>query len=197
MASKVVSRTRKKDVVKVVHGTLLRTNIRAQMATASPPLGPQLGQRGINVANFCKDFNKETGHIKPGTILPTRVSIKPDRSYELEICSPMSTFLLKRAAGIRRGSQFGSAGEVAGILSVKHLYEIAKIKSRDKTLVGVPLQEICQMLVKTCRTMGIKVQYEDLDPVEYGKFLEERREIIAKQLQEWADKKAAKMLRTA
>lgn len=53
------------------------------------------------------------------------------------------------------------------------------------------------MLIKTCRTMGIKVQHEDLDPVEYQKFLDERREIVAKQLQEWADKKAAKMLRTA
>ena len=110
------------------------------MATAAPPLGPQLGQRGLNVANFCKDFNKETGHIKPGTLLPTRISIKPDRTYELEICTPMSTWLLKRAAGIRRGSQFGASGEVAGILSVKHIYEIAKIKSRDKMLVGVPLK---------------------------------------------------------
>lgn len=110
------------------------------MATAAPPLGPQLGQRGINVANFCKDFNKETGHIKPGTLLPTRVSIKPDRTYELEICSPMSTYLLKKAAGIQRGAQGGGDREVAGILSVKHIYEIAKIKSRDKFLVGVPLK---------------------------------------------------------
>uniref|UniRef100_A0A7E4W043 Large ribosomal subunit protein uL11m n=1 Tax=Panagrellus redivivus TaxID=6233 RepID=A0A7E4W043_PANRE len=194
MASKVASRARKKDVVKVVHGALLKTNIKAQMATAAPPLGPQLGQRGINVANFCKDFNKETSHIKPGTILPTRIAIKPDRTYDLEICSPMSTYLLKRAAGIRRGGQ--TTHDIAGKLSVKHIYEIAKIKSRDKVLVGVPLKDICEMLVKTCRTMGIQVQHEDLDPVEYQAFLDNRREMVSTQLQEWADKKAAKMLRT-
>ncbi|VDN38991.1 unnamed protein product [Cylicostephanus goldi] len=66
MATKAVARVRKKDIVKVVHSALLRTNIRAQMASAAPPLGPQLGQRGVNVANFCKEFNKETAHIKPG-----------------------------------------------------------------------------------------------------------------------------------
>uniref|UniRef100_A0A1I7XH58 Large ribosomal subunit protein uL11m n=1 Tax=Heterorhabditis bacteriophora TaxID=37862 RepID=A0A1I7XH58_HETBA len=105
MASKAAVRVRKKEVVKVVHGALLKTNIRSQMASAAPPLGPQLGQRGINVANFCKEFNKETGHIKPGVVLPTRISIKPDRTYDLEICSPTTAWLLKQAAGINRGKQ--------------------------------------------------------------------------------------------
>uniref|UniRef100_A0A914XYN5 Large ribosomal subunit protein uL11m n=1 Tax=Panagrolaimus superbus TaxID=310955 RepID=A0A914XYN5_9BILA len=194
MASKVATRVRKKDIVKVLHGTLFKTNIKAQMATAAPPLGPQLGQRGLNVANFCKDFNKETGHIKPGAVLPTRVQIKPDRTYDLEICSPTSSWLLMRAAGIRRGRQYG--GEIAGKLSVKHIYEIAKIKSRDKVLVGVPLKDICEMLIENCRKIGVKVQHDDLDPVEYKEFLDKRRETVAQQLQEWADKKAAKMLRT-
>jgi large subunit ribosomal protein L11 len=85
------------------------------MASAAPPLGTQLGQRGVNVANFCKDFNQRTEHIKLGrnrlwnpvtiflgALLPTRIDIKPDRTYELEICTPMSTWLLRRAAGINR-----------------------------------------------------------------------------------------------
>ncbi|KHN86270.1 putative 39S ribosomal protein L11, mitochondrial [Toxocara canis] len=194
MATKVGARVRKKEVVKVIHGALLKTNIRAQMATAAPPLGPQLGQRGLNVANFCKEFNKETGHIKPGTLLPTRISIKPDRTYDLEICSPMTTWLLKRAAGIRRGKQFH--GEIVGKLSVKHIYEIAKVKSKDKCLVGVPLQDICRMIIKTCRTMGIEVIREDLDPNEYRAFLEKRKKIVDEQLKELAEKKAAKVLRT-
>uniref|UniRef100_A0A1I7ZS89 Large ribosomal subunit protein uL11m n=1 Tax=Steinernema glaseri TaxID=37863 RepID=A0A1I7ZS89_9BILA len=195
MASKAGSKVKKKEIVKVVHGALLKTNIKAQMATAAPPLGPQLGQRGINVANFCKEFNKETGHIKPGTVLPTRISVKPDRSYDLEICTPASSWLLKRAAGIRRGKQ--NDDEVVGRLSVKHIYEIAKIKSRDKCLQGVPLKSICEQLIKQSRTLGIEVVREDLDPVALGEFLNERREIVAKQLQELADKKAAKMLRTS
>uniref|UniRef100_A0A7I4YHU9 Large ribosomal subunit protein uL11m n=1 Tax=Haemonchus contortus TaxID=6289 RepID=A0A7I4YHU9_HAECO len=194
MATKAVARVRKKEVVKVIHGALLKTNIKAQMASAAPPLGPQLGQRGLNVMNFCKEFNKETGHIKPGVPLPTRISIKPDRSYDLEICTPTTSWLLKQAAGIARGKQ--NPGEVAGKISVKHLYEIAKVKSRDKVLQGVPLQFICQKMLKQCRTLGIEVQREDLDPVKLKIFLDERRRIVEEQLKALADKKAAKMLRT-
>ncbi|WKY02781.1 hypothetical protein Q1695_016226 [Nippostrongylus brasiliensis] len=195
MATKAVARVRKKEIVKVVHGALLKTNIKAQMASAAPPLGPQLGQRGLNVANFCKEFNKETGHIKPGVPLPTRITIKPDRTYDLEICTPTTTWLLKQAAGIARGKQ--NPGEVAGKITVKHIYEIAKVKSRDKALQGVPMEVICRQIVKTCRTLGIQVQREDLDPVELKKFLDERRVIVAEQLKALADKKASKMLRTA
>lgn len=79
------------------------------MASAAPPLGPQLGQRGLNVANFCKEFNKETGHFKQGVPLPTRITVKPDRTYDLEICTPTTTWLLKQAAGIGRGK--ASKGE--------------------------------------------------------------------------------------
>lgn len=201
MASKAVTaakastaRIRKKEVVKVVHSTFLRTNIRAQMATAAPPLGPQLGQRGLNVANFCKEFNKETSHIKPGTLLPTRITVKPDRTYDLEICTPTTSWLLKRAAGIRRGTQF--PGEIAGKISVKHVYEIAKVKSRDKILFGVPLQEICRMIIKQARTIGIEIIKEDLEPVELKKFLEARKEKVAADMKALAEKKAAKILRT-
>ncbi|KAI6192836.1 Ribosomal protein L11 domain protein [Aphelenchoides fujianensis] len=190
----VVKKARKKEVVKVIHNTYLKTNIRAQMASAAPPLGPQLGQRGVNVVNFCKDFNRNTEHIKPGTILPTRIDIKPDRTYDLEICTPMSTWLLKKAAGINRAGE--TRQDIAGKLSVKHIYEIAKIKSKDKVLVGVPLKEICAQLLKTCSNMGIQVQYEDLDPAELQKFLDERREVVQTRLKELSDKKAAKMLRS-
>ncbi|KAI6223465.1 hypothetical protein M3Y95_00893000 [Aphelenchoides besseyi] len=194
MAANLVKKGRKKDVVKVIHNTFLKTNIRAQMASAAPPLGPQLGQRGVNVANFCKDFNRNTEHIKPGVLLPTRIDIKPDRTYDLEICTPTSSWLLKRAAGITRGSE--SRHETAGMISVKHIYEIAKIKSKDKVLVGVPLKNICMQLIKTCNNMGIKVQHEDLDPTTLQAFLDERRDVVKAQLQAFADKKAAKMLRS-
>ncbi|CAD5221022.1 unnamed protein product [Bursaphelenchus xylophilus] len=193
MASKLAGKAKKKDLVKVIHPPFIKTNIRAQMASAAPPLGPQLGQRGLNVANFCKDFNAKTSHIKPGALLPTRIYIKPDRTYDLEICSPMSTWLIKKAAGVNRAAE--NPGEICGFLSVKHIYEIAKVKSADRALTGVPLKEICEMLIKTCRTCGVKVQKEDLDPEVLGPFLESRKEIVAQQLQAWADKKAAKMLR--
>ncbi|MFH4984672.1 hypothetical protein AB6A40_011381 [Gnathostoma spinigerum] len=73
MAAKMAARMKKRNVAKVVHGTFLKVIIRAQLATAAPPLGPQLGQRGLNVANFCNDFNKQTSHIKPGELLKSYV----------------------------------------------------------------------------------------------------------------------------
>jgi len=89
------------------------------MATAAPPLGPAIGQRGLNVANFCKEFNKVTSNIKPGqnvslemqpvypetytlgVVLPVTVSVKPDRTYDLQITTPQTAWLCRQAAGIR------------------------------------------------------------------------------------------------
>ncbi|CEF67493.1 39S ribosomal protein L11, mitochondrial [Strongyloides ratti] len=190
MSAKIV-KSKKKEIVKVIHGTLLKTNIRAQCASAAPPLGPMLGQRGLNVANFCKDFNKDTSHIVNGAVLPTRISIKPDRSYDIEICSPATSWLLMQAAGITRGKT--SKNEIVGKLSVKHIYEIAKVKSKDKVLVGVPLKEICQQIIRTCRIVGIEVQKNDLNPQELKDFLDQRKVTVSAQLKELSDKKAAKM----
>ncbi|VDN41821.1 unnamed protein product, partial [Gongylonema pulchrum] len=174
------------------------------MATAAPPLGPFLGKRGINVANFCKDFNRATSHIKPGVPLPVRVTVKPDRSYDMEICTPTSMWLLMRAAGIRRGAS-NPWKEVCGKITVKHIYEIAKIKSKDKCLVGVPLKVserffslflVCEQLIKTALSLGLKIVREDLDPTEYRKFLEERKRAVDEELKKIEDEKAAKVLRT-
>ncbi|VDO47653.1 unnamed protein product [Onchocerca flexuosa] len=66
--AKVGARVRKKPVIKIIHNPLYKAIVKAQMATAAPPLGPILGKRGINVANFCKDFNRATSNIKPGTL---------------------------------------------------------------------------------------------------------------------------------
>ncbi|VDM14641.1 unnamed protein product [Wuchereria bancrofti] len=165
------------------------------MATAAPPLGPNLGKRGINVANFCKDFNRTTSNIKPGTPLPIRVTIKPDRTYDLEICTPTSMWLLMHAAGIRRGATCPRE-EISGMITVKHIYEIAKIKAADKCLLGVPLKLICEQLIKTAHTIGLKVVRGNLDPVEYRKFLEERKVVVDRELKKIEEEKAAKVLRT-
>jgi len=187
------SKSGKKNVAKGPLEPSFKIEIRAQMATAAPPLGPELGQRGVNVANFCKDFNKRTTNIKPGTLLPVQVSVSPDRTYELEMFTPTGGWLLKQAAGIRREKQ--TPGEIVGKLSMKHIYEIAKFKSNDKVLVGVPLKEICLLLLKECDKIGIQVQNGDLDPVALKVFLDERREIVAAQLKEIEEREAAKMLR--
>lgn len=128
--SKQTGRVLRKVIGKVEHNTKLRTNIPAGMAVAGPPLGPMLGQRGINIAAFCKDFNERTKELKPGVPLPCRISLNADRTYELVIHSPPATFFLKQAAGIPRGAMY-PGNEVSGKITRKHLYEIAKIKLED------------------------------------------------------------------
>ena len=84
----------------------LKTTIPAQMAVAGPPLATQLGQLGINIQQFVKDFNLRTSIYKEGVPLPTRTTMNPDRSYNLVIHHPTNTYLLKQAAGVKRGPQF-------------------------------------------------------------------------------------------
>ncbi|CRK94734.1 CLUMA_CG008234, isoform A [Clunio marinus] len=184
----------KKVVEKVNHSSRLHTDIMAQLAVAGPPLGPQLGQRGVNIAAFCKDFNERTKDIKEGIPLPCRISGNPDRSFELVIHSPPSTFFLKQAAGIQRGAMYPKR-EVAGKITLKHLYEIAQIKIKDPPNALLSLEQMCNALVGVARSCGIEI-VRDLDPVEYGKFLEERKVIVEAQKKELEEKREAKMLRT-
>ncbi|XP_073817574.1 mitochondrial ribosomal protein L11 [Musca autumnalis] len=184
----------KKSVEKITHTTKLKTNIPAGMAAAGPPLGPMLGQRAINIAAFCKDFNTRTADMKEGIPLPCRISVNSDRSYNLVIHSPPAAFLLKQAAGIQRGAM--SAGrEVAGMITLKHLYEIAAIKIQDPPNALLTMQQMCEMLVGIARTCGIKIVRE-LKAEDYAVFLEERRAIVEAQRRELQEKREAKMLRT-
>uniref|UniRef100_A0A915MR14 Large ribosomal subunit protein uL11m n=1 Tax=Meloidogyne javanica TaxID=6303 RepID=A0A915MR14_MELJA len=162
--------TKRENLVKAMQDPRVKTTIRAQMASPAPPLGPALGQRGVNVGNFCKEFNTVTESFKNATILPVTVHVKPDRTYEIEIETPTTKWLLMQAAGIRREKQ--EDGEITGKLS-----------------------EICQLVIERASEIGIKIQYEDLDPDEYKEFLDMRREVVKQQLEEIAKQEAAKLLR--
>ncbi|GLG94514.1 39S ribosomal protein L11, mitochondrial [Gryllus bimaculatus] len=194
--SKAVGRLKslKKTVEKAKLSNKIRATIPAGMAAPGPPLGPVLGQHGINIAAFCKDFNERTKDMIEGVPLPCRISVNPDRSYEIIMYKPPTTFFLKQAAGIQRGAMYPGR-EMSGKITLKHLYEIAKIKSEDPTMELLTLEQICQMMVGTARTCGIEI-VRDLDPKEYAQFLEDRKQIVAEQKKELEEKKEAKMLRT-
>ncbi|XP_064602849.1 large ribosomal subunit protein uL11m-like [Liolophura sinensis] len=178
---------------KIKHPPFLKVNIPAGKAAAAPPLGPQLGQRGIQIAAFCKDFNEKTKEIKPGVPLPTRITVNPDRSFSIMMHQPPVTYFLKQAAGIKKGAM--KAGqETAGKVSLKHIYEIASIKCQDPTFENISLQEVCKRVIGTAHSIGVEV-VQHLDATDYAQFLEERQEIVEQQQEELEELRQSKMLR--
>jgi large subunit ribosomal protein L11 len=131
--------------------------LNAGKATPQPPVGSALGQRGLNLMNFCKAFNDETAKIKDTVPIRVRVTAFADRTFTFETKGPSSTYLLLKAAGIEKGAD-KPGYETVGKLSVKHIYEIAKVKHEvDPGLKHVSLHSVCTQLVASCKSIGIQV----------------------------------------
>lgn len=128
----------------------------AGQATPSPPIGPALGQRGVKAIDFCKQYNERTKDIIPGTPMRVLIHVRPDRSFNFEVKPPTTSYFLKKAAGIEKGAS-ETGHEVAGTVSLKHIYEIAKIKQQDPNLKHLPLSMICSQVVGSTKSMGIQV----------------------------------------
>lgn len=153
--------------------------------------GSMLAQRKVNVKNFVREFNDRTAKMKKGVPLPTRTLATSDKDFELEIDHPPMEFFIKQAAGITVGAV---KGETAGYISLKHVYEIAKIKQEDLPNVMKSMEELCNEVIKAARCCGVLV-VPRLDPIEYEQFLQERKKFLAKhraEIQAALDAKAAK-----
>ncbi|KZV69149.1 ribosomal protein L11 [Peniophora sp. CONT] len=135
---------------------VVRILIAAGKAAPTPPVGPALGARGVKSMDFCKEFNARTAHIAPGVPTPTLITIQPDRTFTFVTKTPPVAYFLKKAAGIEKGT--GKPGhETVGTVSLKHVYEIAKIKATDAHLKHLRLEAIASTIVGTARTLGIQV----------------------------------------
>ncbi|GAA5844320.1 hypothetical protein JCM3766R1_002909 [Sporobolomyces carnicolor] len=138
---------------------IVRLVVPAGKATAAPPVGPALGARGVKSIDFVKDFNARTANLTPGTPTPVLITIQPDRTFTFVTKSPPTSYLIKQAAGIELGS--GETGRPnvapAGTLSLKHVYEIARIKQRDESLRGVELESIARSVIGSCKSAGVAV----------------------------------------
>lgn len=131
----------------------VRLQLPAGKATPAPPVGPALGQRGINIMEFCKRFNAETAD-KAGMILPVIVTVYEDRSFSFIVKTPPASFLLKRAANIEAGSGEPKR-KIVGKVTRKQLEEIAKLKMPD--LTANDLEAAVKIIEGTAKSMGIEI----------------------------------------
>lgn len=137
--------------------SIIRLIVPAGKASPSPPVGPALGAKGVKSMDFCKEFNARTANLEPGTPVPSLITVNPDRTFSFTTRMPPTTWLLKKAAGIEKGA-VKPGSEIVGNVSVKHVYEIAKIKSQEENLKHLPMESICSTIVATAKSMGIAVK---------------------------------------
>lgn len=132
----------------------VKLQIPAGKATPAPPVGPALGQHGVNLMDFCKAFNAKTARDE-GLIIPVVVTVYADRSYSFITKTPPASVLLKRAVGIAKGSAEPNRSKV-GTVSLKQIEEIARTKMPD--LNANDLEAAKRIILGTARSMGIEVE---------------------------------------
>ncbi len=133
----------------------IKLQVPAGKANPSPPIGPALGQRGLNIMMFCKDFNARTQGMEPGMPIPVVITAYGDRSFTFVTKTPPNTYFIKKAAGVAKGSTTPGKGAKAGKISMEQIREIAKIKMPD--LNAKDLAGACAMLVGSARSMGLEI----------------------------------------
>jgi large subunit ribosomal protein L11 len=133
---------------------IIKLQIQAGKATPAPPVGPALGQHGVNIMAFCKDYNEQTNQYA-GSIIPVEITVYEDRSFVFITKTPPASDLLKKALAVEKGG--GAAGQqTIGTISKEKVYEIAKIKQKD--LNSIDLEGAARIIEGTARSMGIKVE---------------------------------------
>jgi large subunit ribosomal protein L11 len=133
----------------------IKLQVPAGKANPSPPIGPALGQRGLNIMEFCKAFNAKTQGMEPGLVLPVVITAFADKSFTFELKSPPATVLIKKAAKIDKGSQRPHLDKV-GKLTRAQLEEIAKTKQKD--LTAADMDAAVRTIAGSARSMGIIVE---------------------------------------
>lgn len=134
----------------------------AGKAAPTPPVGPALGSKGVKAIDFCKEFNARTAHYNMDVPIPVKLTVRPDRSFSFTLRSPSTSWLLLQLIGKEKGGdtigkgKFEKSGYL-GEISLKHVYEVAKIKKSDDVHKDVPIKDICKSVISTARTLGINV----------------------------------------
>lgn len=134
----------------------INLQIPAGKAAPSPPVGPALGQKGVNIMEFCKAFNAKTAEMAPGIPIPVVITVYSDKSFTFITKTPPNTYFLKKAAGINSGSKTTGRGATVGVVTYAQLKEIAEQKMPDMNAHTV--EAAIDMLRGSARSMGLKIE---------------------------------------
>ena len=141
-------------MAKKLAGTM-KLQVPAGKANPSPPVGPALGQRGINIMDFCKAFNAKTADLEPGAPCPTVITYYQDKSFSMDIKTPPASYFLKKAAKLSSGAKLPGR-ETVGSVTVAQVKEIAEAKMKD--LNANDMDAAMQIILGSARSMGIEVK---------------------------------------
>lgn len=133
----------------------IKLQVPAGKANPSPPIGPALGQKGVNIMAFCKEFNAASANLEPGLPVPVVITVYNDKSFTFIMKSPPAAVLLRKAAGIAKGSSVPNKTKV-GTVTRAQLEEIVKTKQAD--LTAADLEAAVRTIAGTARSMGINVE---------------------------------------
>lgn len=132
----------------------IKLQVKAGSANPSPPIGPALGQRGVNIMEFCKQFNAATADMEKGTPIPTKITVFADKSFTFVMKSPPATYLIKKVLGLKSGSK--EPGKVsAGKITRKQLEEVATLKMAD--LNANDMDAAVKIIAGSATAMGLEV----------------------------------------
>jgi len=133
----------------------IKLQIKAGQANPSPPVGPALGQHGVNIMEFCKAFNASTQSLEPGLPTPVVITVYSDRSFTFITKTPPNTVLIKKAIGLQSGSSNPNTNKV-GVITRAQLEQIAKVKMPDITAAS--LEAAVRIIAGSARSMGVEVE---------------------------------------
>ncbi len=133
----------------------IKLQVPAGQANPSPPIGPALGQRGLNIMEFCKAFNADTQGMEPGMPIPTIITVYVDKSFSYETKTPPASFFLKKAARLNKGSEMPGR-DIVGFVTSAQCKEIAENKMKD--LNAYDLDQAAEMIKGSARSMGLEVR---------------------------------------
>ena len=132
----------------------IKLQVKAGSATPSPPIGPALGQRGVNIMGFCKEFNARTENVEKGTPLPTIITVYQDKSFTFVTKTPPATHFIKQALSLKSGSKLPGR-DVVGQITRQQLRDIAEKKMKD--LSAIDIDAAAKIIEGSARSMGLRI----------------------------------------